>query len=84
MIILQAKDLELRGVQNKQTKNGNVYYLINCEDVNGNAYSFYCKDIKAIPEGLKKGSSVDVYFEYRTYQGNESLTVVNIEKNDEY
>lgn len=81
MIILQAKNLELRGIQNKESKSGNAFYLINCEDDNGNAYSFYCKDYNAIPQGLKKGEKVNIYFEYRTYQGKETITVVNVESN---
>lgn len=49
-----TEKVELRGITNKTTKNGNVYYMLNVEDVDGSPWQFYCPNSEVFPTGLKK------------------------------
>ena len=80
MLIVTAKLVELRGVVNKFTKSGTPYFLVNVEDNEGNPYQFYCKDFNALEQGLKKGDLVDVDFEYKKYNNEESLVIHKLYK----
>lgn len=80
MLTVTSNKLELRGVANKTSKNGTVYYVINTETEDGTPYGFYCKDSSAFPSGLKKGDTVNVVFEVSYYKGQERLVAVEVKK----
>lgn len=80
MLTLKSTTLELRGVANRQKKDGSVYYLLNVEDAEGTAEQLYCPNTDAIPQGLRKGDNVVVWFDVKKYQGNEYLVVCKVEK----
>lgn len=70
--------LELRGLKNTASKNGTVYYILNCENTqNGDPYQFYCPDAKAFPEGLKKGDKVKISVLYNKFK---NLVVKEVKK----
>lgn len=75
MLTVKSNTLELRGIANKETKKGNIYYVLNCEGEDGTPYAFYCPSSDAFPEGLKKGCMISVEFEVKRYNGNEQLIV---------
>lgn len=78
MLNLKTHRLELRGIKNNVSqKTGSVYYVINCEDVDGEPFSFFCKDVGALPEGLKKGDIIVLNLTYNKYK---DLNVVRVDK----
>ena len=80
MLTVCSCPLELRGVAHKSSKNGKLYYVINCETMDGTPYAFYCPDSSALNDGLKKGDIVNVTFNVGYYKGNERLVVSLVEK----
>lgn len=80
MLTLKCNGLELRGIANKTSNKGNVYYILYVENVDGKPYNFYVPDAKALPQGLKKGDTVNVSFDLSYYKGNERLTVSRVDK----
>lgn len=80
MLTVKSCILELRGVANKTSKTGNVYYSINTETEDGTPYAFYCKDSSAFPSGLKKGDKVNIFFEVSYFKGQERLVAVEVVK----
>lgn len=64
---LTTGNLELRGLVNKTSKNGNTYYVIYAETPDGEPLQFCCKDSSVFPEGLKKGDKIvlDVFYNPR-------------------
>ena len=80
MLTVTSIPLELRGVANKTTKQNKTYHVINCEISDGTPYQFYCPDMMALSEGLKKGDMVVVTFEVVYFNGNERLIVRNVKK----
>lgn len=54
MLMVKSNPLELRGIAHKTTKQNKVYYVVNCEEEDGTARSFYCPDSKAFSADLKK------------------------------
>lgn len=79
MIQVKSEVLELRGIKNQESKNGKVYYIVNCESADGTPMAFYCPDASAFAEGLKKGSMVTITFDVSRYQGNDRLIVKAVE-----
>lgn len=70
--------LELRGLKNVASKKGNVYYTLNCENVEtGDPYQFYCPDAKVFPENLKKGDKIKVSVTYNKFK---NLVVTEVKK----
>lgn len=80
MVYLSSCTLELRGISDRHTKDGKVYYMVNCEDDEGNAIAFYAPNADGFEQGLKKGDSVRVIFELKRYQNTERLVVVKVAK----
>lgn len=80
MLTVKSAPLELRGIANKTSNKGNVYYTLNCESADGSPHALYCPDAKALPQGLKKGDMVSVSFDVSYYKGNEELIVSKVEK----
>ena len=80
MLYLNAENLELRGVANKTSKTGNLYYVMNVETQDGEHHEFYCPDSNVFPNSLKKGDKINVSFEVSYYKGNPKLTVARVEK----
>lgn len=64
MLTVASEPLELRGIASKQSKNGKSYYIVNAETPDGTAHQFYCPDFNALPQGLKKGENIRVYFHF--------------------
>lgn len=81
MLRVKSEVLELRGIANKTSKKGNVFYTINVEDMQGSPYALYCPDASCLPQNLKKGDSIVVDFEVRVYAGQEQLIVRGVTKN---
>lgn len=76
MLKVTAQALELRGIANATTKKGNNYFTIQAETPDdGTAFSFYCPEVSALPEGLRKGMMVDITFNVKYFQGKERLEV---------
>ena len=80
MLKVASQPLELRGIANNTAKSGKAYYTINTEAEDGTPYAFYCPDFNALPQGLKKGDEVRIYFNVRYFQGKERLEVEKVEK----
>lgn len=80
MFKLKTDTLELRGIENKASKNGNVYYILYVENLFGKSYNFYVPKADALPQGLKKGDSIIVTFDLSYYKGQERLSVSKVEK----
>lgn len=81
MVKMKSLPLELRGIAHKvNTTNGNVYYIVNCEDDEGTPHQFYCPNDKAFADGLKKGDSVTLTFAYSVFDRRERLSVIGVEK----
>lgn len=76
---LHTNELELRGIKNVTSAKGNVYYNIYCEEADGEQMSFYCKNISAIPQKLKKGDKIVVDVTYNKFK---ELEVISIRKVD--
>ena len=64
MLRLSAKKLEVRGVANATSKKGNVYYILRCENYEGEPFQFCARTADVFPKGLKKGDFVDVFFDF--------------------
>lgn len=75
MLTVTSNVLELRGISNKTTKSGTVYYVVNTEAEDGTPFGFYCPDSSAFPNGLKKGDMVNVIFEVTYFDKKERLVV---------
>ena len=80
MFKLKTDALELRGIENKSSNKGNVYYILYVENFCGKAYNFYVPNANALPDGLKKGDSIIVTFDLSYYKGQERLSVCKVEK----
>lgn len=80
MLTLTARNLELRGIANKQNKDGKTFYLINVEDDEGSPYQFYTGESSVFEQALKRGDKVAIDFEYRTFQRELSLKVLSVRK----
>lgn len=80
MIQLKSSPLELRGVSNKQSKSGKVYYIVNAECEDGTPVALYCSNADAFKGALKKGDSVVITFKLTFYKGNERLDVLSVDK----
>lgn len=80
MLKVKSEVMELRGVANKQSAQGKVYYIVNVETMDGTPHQFYCPDATALPQGLKKGDNVVLTFDVKYYKNQESLVVANVEK----
>lgn len=80
MLIVKSLPLELRGIANKSSRNGNQYYVLNVESADGSPHQLYCPKFEAIPQGLKKGDAISVTFEVTYFKGNERLVVFAVEK----
>ena len=76
----KSEKVELRGISNMQSKNGNVYYMVNVETMDGTSYSLYASESTGFQEGLSKGAHVYVTRELKMYKGNEQYDVVKVEK----
>ena len=81
-MIVKSEPIELRGIANKETKKGNVYYIVNCELADGTPLSFYCPNSDAFPSGLKKGEIITIDFLYKKFNGNEQLLVKDVHRYD--
>ena len=69
MLELKTKLLEVRGLQDCTSKKGNLYYNLNCEDVEtGEAYKFYVNDGSLFPNNMKKGSKVILTLVYNSFK----------------
>lgn len=78
-MVLSTEKLELRGIKNVTSKENKVYYLINCENIHtGEPLQFYCKDINVIPQGLKKGDSIEIKVDFNLRY--KSLVVKEVKK----
>ena len=82
MLTVKSSPLELRGIANKSSRNGNVYYVLNVESADGSPHALYCPNQEALPVGLRKGDMVSVSFEVAYFKGNERLVVAKVEKVD--
>lgn len=80
MLCMKSLPLELRGVQNRLTKGGKAYYLLNVENEDGMPYQLYCPNSNALPQGLKKGDMVTVTFAYTVFDRQERVYVTQVEK----
>lgn len=80
MMTVKSNPVELRGVLNKSSQNGKVYYIINVESDGGTPHALYCPDAAALPAGLQKGDMIEVLFDVSYYKGNEKLSVSKVFK----
>lgn len=80
MLKVKSCPVELRGIENKVSEQGKVYYLLYCELDSGKPYKFYIENSSVFPEGLRKGDMVTVTFELSYYKGFERLSVVRVDK----
>ena len=80
MLKLTTYGLELRGIANKTSKNGNLYYILYCENEQGKPYNFYVPSADSLPEGLKKGDIIMITFDLTYYKNQERLTVSSVRK----
>lgn len=53
--VRMSTNAELLGVVQKQSKNGNVYYIFNLLDENGTPFSLCCKDSNLTTNLEKRG-----------------------------
>jgi hypothetical protein len=44
-IITDVKDVEIRGVEKKQSKQGNEYLIVSIDDNRGKRSELYCRDV---------------------------------------
>ena len=80
MLQVKSNSLELRGIANKTSAKGTVYYTINTESSDGTPYAFYCPNANAFPDGLKKGDKVELTFDVSYFKGQEKLVVAAVRK----
>lgn len=80
MISVTSSPLELRGIANKTSSKGSVYYVVNVENESGESCGLYAKDASGFPQGLKKGDIIRAQMDVMFYQGTERLIVRQIEK----
>lgn len=79
MMIVKSEPMELRGIANKTSGKGNVYYTVNVESDDGTPHALYCPNAAAFAQGLKKGDNVRVTFEVSYFKGAERLNVAKVE-----
>lgn len=79
MLILKTDVLELRGIKNETSKNGNVYQVLNCEAYDGEPHAFYCPDSSLLPSGMKKGDKIVLHLSVKTFKGNRSFSICKVE-----
>lgn len=58
MLNVVAKNMEVRGLAHATSKKGNVYYILRCENVEGEHFEFFARESNAFPQGLQKGDNV--------------------------
>lgn len=58
MLNVVAKKMEVRGLANATSKKGNTYYILRCENEEGEHFEFFARDSGVFPQGLKKGDIV--------------------------
>ena len=76
-IYCSCLNVEVRGLEKKTSKKGNVYFVLHCENEDGSAFSlFIANDIDV--SSLKKGDHVDLCCIYTSgkYPKFECLSVV--------
>jgi hypothetical protein len=44
-IITDVKDVEIRGIEKKQSKQGNEYLIVSIDDNRGKRSELYCRDV---------------------------------------
>lgn len=81
-MLFKSEPLELRGIVNRQSSKGKLYYIAHCEEPDGSPIQFYVGNDNAFPDGLKKGDKVVLSCSYRRYKDNERLSVVRVDKYD--
>ena len=58
MLLLKSEAIEYRGFTSIQSKKGNTYYYLNCENIDtGEAYKFFISDFDLI-KSLEKGDAI--------------------------
>ena len=80
MLTVKSNPLEVRGIANKTTAQGKLYYVLNTETEDGSPEALYCPDASVFPEGLRKGDVVTVDFSVSRYGRNERLVVTSVHK----
>lgn len=80
MFRLTSSSLELRGIENRKNKDGNVYYILYVETLEGKPYNFYVRDSNIFPDGLKKGDPVELVFDLFIYDGEHRLVLRELHK----
>lgn len=80
MVVMKSNPLELRGVVNKATKTGKVYYILYVENEEGKPFQFYCPSAECIEQGLKKGDKVTLTFNYSVFDKQERVYVAKVSK----
>lgn len=80
MLTVKSTPLELRGIANKTSKTGKIYYVLNCETDDGTPHALYCPSADALPSGLKKGDIITVDFQVSSYKGSERLVATHVDK----
>lgn len=83
MISVTSSPMELRGVVNKSSKSGKMYYVLNVESADGTPHALYCPNVDALPQGLKKGDSVLVSFSLTSFNGQERYYVTKVTRVEE-
>lgn len=58
-IYCKCEGVEIRGIEQKTSKKGNSYFILNCENSNGTPFSVYVPNNVNILD-LKKGDIVDL------------------------
>lgn len=76
MLALKTEKLEVRGLINKTSKNGNVYYILHTETEDGEPCAFFVRDSSVFPEGMKKGDKVSLSLVYNRFKELEVVSVV--------
>lgn len=76
MLALKTEKLEVRGLKNQTSKNGNVYYILHTEAEDGEPTQFFCRDSSVFPEGMKKGDKVVLSLVYNRFKELEVVSVV--------
>jgi predicted alternative tryptophan synthase beta-subunit len=75
--------LELRGIANKVTQAGNVYYTVNLEEADGTPVALFAKNADGFAPGLRKGDTVVATCEYVKYDRQERIVCVALDKVEE-
>ena len=72
--------VELRGIANKVTQSGNIYYTVNLEEADGTPVALYAKNAEGFAPGLRKGDAVVATCEYVKFDRQERLICVGLDK----